>query len=333
MPFTEMGVGIITSRERSAWVFLKPLTPELWLTTAAFFVLTGIIVWLIEKPENTEFQGTWSKQIGVIFWFGFSTLVYAHREKLKHNLSRFVVIVWVFAVLILTTSYTATLTSMMTVQQMRFNSNKNHVGRLLGSRIAMAAFASSGLQVLMSMKGLNSSKEYANLLLNKTATLVVDELPYLKVLIGENPEKFFLVNTQCITNGFGFMFQKGDELVPKVSREISNLRTNGKLNELANGWLEIQLPYTADDTSNPITLDRFRGVFMITGVSSAFALGVLLIHWLRDRWEYVVNLVNIFLLQRLVHLRNLFAKLIYLISPLADPIDEDTFQIAQRNIQ
>ena len=125
-------------------------------------------------------------------------------EKLKHNLSRFVVTVWVFAVLILTTSYTATLTSMMTVQQMRFNSNKNHVGRLLGSRIAMAAFASPGLQV-MSLKGLNSSEEYAKLLLNKTATLVVDEMPYLKVLIGENPEKFFLVKTQCITNGFGFV--------------------------------------------------------------------------------------------------------------------------------
>ncbi|XP_013616611.1 PREDICTED: glutamate receptor 1.3-like [Brassica oleracea var. oleracea] len=332
MPFTELGVGIIASRERSAWVFLQPLTPDLWLTSAAFFVLTGIIVWLIEKSENKNFQGSWSKQIGVIFWFGFSTLVYAHREKLKHNLSRFVVTVWVFAVLILTTSYTATLTSMMTVQQMRFNSNKNHVGRLLGSRIAMAAFASPGLQV-MSLKGLNSSEEYAKLLLNKTATLVVDEMPYLKVLIGENPEKFFLVKTQCITNGFGFMFQKGDELVPKVSREISNLRTNGKLNEMANGWLEIQLPYTTDDTSNPITLDRFRGVFMITGVSSAFALGVLLIHWLRDRWEYVVNLVNILLLQRLVHLRNLFANIIHLISPLADPIGEHAVQTAQSNIQ
>ena len=129
------------------------------------------------------------------------------------------------------------------------------------------------------------------------------------------------------------MFQKGDELVPKVSREISNLRTNGKLNEMANGWLEIQLPYTTDDTSNPITFDRFRGVFMITGVSSAFALGVLLIHWLRDRWEYVVNLVNILLLQRLVHLRNLFANIIHLISPLADPIGEHAVQTAQSNIQ
>ncbi|KAF2564342.1 hypothetical protein F2Q70_00018516, partial [Brassica cretica] len=295
MPFTELGVGIIASRERSAWVFLQPLTPDLWLTSAAFFVLTGIIVWLIEKSENKNFQGSWSKQIGVIFWFGFSTLVYAHREKLKHNLSRFVVTVWVFAVLILTTSYTATLTSMMTVQQIRFNFNKNHVGHLFGSPVAMAAFSSPGNHVA-SMKGLSSSEEYAKFLLNKTVTFVVHELPYLKVLLGENPAKFFMVKTKCTTSGFGFMFQKGDELVPKVSREISKLRAKGRLNEIAKRWLEIPLPYTADDTSNPITLDRFRGVFMITGVSSAFALGVLLIHWLRDRWECHVNSLSWFIL-------------------------------------
>nr|VDC92249.1 unnamed protein product [Brassica rapa] len=332
IPFTELGLGMVAPKQSGMWVFFQPLTPDLWMTSAAFFVLTGIIVWLIEKPENKEFQGSWSQQIGVMLWFGFSTLVYAHREKLKHNLSRFVVTVWVFAVLILTTSYTATLTSMMTVQQIRFNSNKDFIGHLSGSLIANASLASTNINAT-NVRGLINSTDYAKALLNNSVAFIIDELPYLNVLLGEKPDHFLMVKPQITTNGFGFMFQKGDELVPKVSREISNLRTNGKLNELANGWLEIQLPYTADDTSNPITLDRFRGVFMITGVSSAFALGVLLIHWLRDRWEYVVNLVNIFLLQRLVHLRNLFAKLIYLISPLADPIDEDTFQIAQRNIQ
>lgn len=68
------------------------------------------------------------------------------------------------------------------------------------------------------------------------------------------------------------MFQKGDELVPKVSREIPNMRKNGRLNEIAKGWFEIQLPYATDDTSNPITLGRFRGVFMITGFSSSLLL-------------------------------------------------------------
>jgi hypothetical protein len=40
-------------------------------------------------------------------------------EKLESNLSRFVVIIWVFVVLILTSSYTASLTSMLTVQKLQ----------------------------------------------------------------------------------------------------------------------------------------------------------------------------------------------------------------------
>ncbi|KAG2261189.1 hypothetical protein Bca52824_068268 [Brassica carinata] len=67
MAFTELGLGIVAPKERSMWVFFQPLTRDLWVTSAAFFVLTGIIVWLIERPENTEFQGSWSEQIGVIF--------------------------------------------------------------------------------------------------------------------------------------------------------------------------------------------------------------------------------------------------------------------------
>ncbi|XP_023642372.1 glutamate receptor 1.2 isoform X2 [Capsella rubella] len=231
LPFTEMGLGIIAAKERSMWVFFEPLTPDLWITSAAFFVLTGIIVWLIERPENKEFQGSWSEQIGVVLWFGFSTLVYAHRERLKHNLSRFVVTVWVFVVLILVTSYTATLTSMMTVQQIRFNSNEDYVGHLSGSHIANAALTNSSLRA-MKLLGLNTSEDYAQALLNKTVTYIVSELPYLKVVLGEYPGHFLMVKTQSTTNGFGFMFQKGSELTPLVSREIAKLRTSERLNEM-----------------------------------------------------------------------------------------------------
>jgi len=125
-------------------------------------------------------------------------------EKLKHNLSRFVVTVWVFAVLILTASYTATLTSMMTVQQIRFNSNEDYVGHLSGSLIANVALTSSSLRAMRSL-GLNSAADYAQALLNKTVSFVVDELPYLKVVLGENPTHFFMVKTQSTTNGFGFV--------------------------------------------------------------------------------------------------------------------------------
>ncbi|XP_013660762.2 glutamate receptor 1.2 [Brassica napus] len=329
MPFTEMGLGTVAPKETSMWVFFHPLKRDLWITSAAFFVLTGTIVWLIEKHDNKEFQGSWPKQMGVIFWFGFSTLVYAHREKLQHNLSRFVVTVWVFAVLILTTSYTATLTSMMTVQQIRFNSNKDFVGHLSGSLIAKMALTSPRFRPT-NTKGLNTSTDYAQALLNNTVSFIVDELPYLKVLLGENLGKFLMVKAQCNTNGFGFMFQKGDELVPLVSREILNLRTSDRLIEMEKRWFENQLPYTADDTSNPVTLYRFRGLFMITGVSFAFALVVLLILWLRDKWEDLMCSVNIFLSQRLVHFRILFARTIHP-NTLDNADGENAVQIAQRN--
>ncbi|XP_056850382.1 glutamate receptor 1.3 [Raphanus sativus] len=329
MPFTEMGLGTVATKETSMWVFFHPLKRDLWITSAAFFVLAGTIVWLIERHDNKEFQGSWPKQIGVIFWFGFSTLVYAHREKLQHNLSRFVVTVWVFAVLILTTSYTATLTSMMTVQQIRFNSNKDFVGHLSGSLIANMALTSPRFRPT-NTKGLNTSTDYAQALLNHTVSFIVDELPYLKVLLGENLGKFLMVKAQCNTNGFGFMFQKGDELVPLVSREIFNLRTSDRLIEMEKRWFENQLPYTADDTSNPITLYRFRGLFMITGVSFAFALVVLLILWLRDKWEVLMSSVNIFLSQRLVHFRILFARTIHPNTP-DDVNGENAVQMAQRN--
>ncbi|AED95667.1 ligand-gated ion channel protein-like; glutamate receptor-like [Arabidopsis thaliana] len=329
LPFTEMGLGIVAVKERSMWVFFQPLTPDLWITSAFFFVLTGVIVWLIERAENKEFQGSWPQQIGVVLWFGFSTLVYAHREKLKHNLSRFVVTVWVFAVLILTASYTATLTSMMTVQQIRFNSNEDYVGHLSGSLIANVALTSSSLRAMRSL-GLNSAADYAQALLNKTVSFVVDELPYLKVVLGENPTHFFMVKTQSTTNGFGFMFQKGFELVPNVSREISKLRTSEKLNEMEKRWFDNQLPYTTDDTSNPITLYRFRGLFIIIGVSFAFALAVLVILCLRDKWEILVD--NLDLSQRLRHFRIHFVRSIHT-SPLDDPIGETAVQMAQQNRQ
>ncbi|XP_023644304.1 glutamate receptor 1.3 isoform X2 [Capsella rubella] len=298
LPFTEMGLGIVATKER---------------------------IWLIERSDNEEFQGSWSKQIGVVLWFGFSTLVYAHRERLKHNLSRFVVTVWVFAVLILTASYTATLTSMMTVQQIRFNSNEDYVGHLSGSLIANVALTSSSLRAMRSL-GLNSAQDYAQALLNRTVSFVVDELPYLKVLLGENPTHFIMVKTQSTTNGFGIMFQKGFELVPNVSREIIKLRTSEKLNEMEKTWFDKQLPYTMDDTSNPITLYRFRGLFMITGVAFAVALAALVILWLRDNREVFMNSVKLFVSGQIIHFTGTIHP-----SPLDDHIGENAVQMAQRN--
>lgn len=88
-PYSESGVAIIvpiTKNERkNAWIFMKPLTSGLWLTIGAFFVFTGFVVWVLEHRKNKAFRGPPYKQVGMIFWFSFSTLVFAHSKSIYNS--------------------------------------------------------------------------------------------------------------------------------------------------------------------------------------------------------------------------------------------------------
>jgi len=87
LPFTDMGLAVVTAKDKSMWIIFKPLTLSLWLTIASFFILTGAIVWLIERHDNADFQGSCFQQIGTLLCFGFSTLVFAHRKYEKIELA------------------------------------------------------------------------------------------------------------------------------------------------------------------------------------------------------------------------------------------------------
>lgn len=73
IPYTDLGVGTIVKvkANKDMWIFTKPVSVDLCLITTVFLILTGIVIWVIEKPTNKEFQGSLSQQIGTIF---FSTL-------------------------------------------------------------------------------------------------------------------------------------------------------------------------------------------------------------------------------------------------------------------
>ncbi|PRQ56839.1 hypothetical protein RchiOBHm_Chr1g0341711 [Rosa chinensis] len=107
IPYTNLGVGMwVPNAKENMWIFFKPRSKYLWITTAAFFVLTGFVVWIIEHPTNGNFQGT---AAGTVFWFSFSSLLFTYNaskghdinflvhsaaEKFSNNLAKFVVIIW-----------------------------------------------------------------------------------------------------------------------------------------------------------------------------------------------------------------------------------------------
>lgn len=105
--------------------------------------------------------------------------------------SKFLVIVWVFVVLILTSSYSANLTSTKTISRMQLN--------------PQAVFVGSSTLNSMKLGSINAVEAYAQALRDGTLSHVINEIPYLSILIGNYPNDFVMTDRATNTNGFGFV--------------------------------------------------------------------------------------------------------------------------------
>ncbi|PIN03071.1 hypothetical protein CDL12_24409 [Handroanthus impetiginosus] len=89
LPFTESGVSMVVPikdyKSKNAWVFLKPLTWELWLTSFCSFVFLGFLIWILEHRINEDFRGPPWHQVGMIFWFAFSTMVFSNKREIEQD--------------------------------------------------------------------------------------------------------------------------------------------------------------------------------------------------------------------------------------------------------
>ncbi|CBI17828.3 unnamed protein product, partial [Vitis vinifera] len=293
LPYTELGVGMVVPIEigkaKNMWIFLEPLTVDLWLVSGAFFILTGCIVWFIERKINDEFKGSRAQQVGMILWYSFSTLVFSQREKLISNLSKCVVIVWLFAVLILTSSYTASLSSMLTVNRLQMLRKGSFIGYQYGSLIGEILnnlnFANSSLETYGSIEG------YAHALIEGSkkggVSAIIDEIPYIKLFLAQYGDQYTMMEPEYLTtNGFGFAFPKGSPLVQDISRAIAKLRADGELHKIQQTWFQDHSVFKKQESlTKPSILDSysFRGLFLVTGTSSTLALIIFYVFLIKNK--------------------------------------------------
>ena len=132
-------------------------------------------------------------------------------ENLKSNLSRFVVVVWVFVVLILQSSYTASLTSMLTVPQLE-PAIRDYASLWLGAD-KVGIMNNSFMRVSMTRSGFPPSRlrpyraahSFHEALLNGTIGAIVDETPYLRIFLSAYCDNFTKTAQTNKTGGFGFV--------------------------------------------------------------------------------------------------------------------------------
>ncbi|WOL18107.1 glutamate receptor 2.9-like [Canna indica] len=298
VPFTELGMSMVVpikdDRGKSAWIFLKPLTTELWLTTGAFFFFTGFVVWVLEHRINDSFRGPPLHQLGTIFYFSFSTLVFAHREKVTSNLTRAVVIVWVFVVLILTSSYTASLTSMLTVQQLHPTVTNLHDLIRRGEYIgymgdpSMLGFLNIDKSKL---KRYNSPDDYDEALSKGSARggvgAIIDEIPYVKVFLSKYCGKYTMVGNIYRTEGFGYAFPKGSPFVADISRAI--LKVTAEVEKKLYRNRTTCPEQNSTQTSDSLSFNSFWGLFLLTGSTSAAALCLFIAFFLYEQRHKLIS--------------------------------------------
>ncbi|CAB4296534.1 unnamed protein product [Prunus armeniaca] len=251
LPYTESGVFMVVpikdNKSKKAWVFLKPLTWELWVSGCSF-IFIGFVVWILEHRINKDFRGPPDHQVGTIFWFTFSTMVFAHWERVVSNLARFVVILWCFVVLILTQSYTASLTSLLTVQQLQptvtdvnlLIKNRNNVAYQRGSFV-YGILKQLGFQD-ENLKTFNSAEELNQLFHNGSRkygiSAAFDETPYMKLFLARYCSKYTMIPPTFKADGFGFVFPKGSPLARDFSRAILNVSEGEKMKDIERIWFK-----------------------------------------------------------------------------------------------
>lgn len=195
------------------------------------------------------------------------------------HLARFVVIIWCFVVLILTQSYTASLASMLTIQQLEpavssvreLTERRENVGYAKGSFIRQLLtmqmnFSESQLKAYDTLDELDDSFS------NGGISAAFGEIPYMKLFLAKHCSKYTMVSPTIKTDGFGFVcmlflssafllsrsiemkiflacsftllqvFPIRSPLVPDVSRSILNLTEGGRISGIEKTWFGQQPP-------------------------------------------------------------------------------------------
>ncbi|KAL5715909.1 hypothetical protein ACHQM5_017668 [Ranunculus cassubicifolius] len=293
-PWTDSGLQMVvlknSQKPNRAWLFLKPFTAGMWGLTASVNIYNGFSLWLMERKHHPEFNGSASNKLGVLIWLAFATLFSLHGDKLHSNLSRITMLVWLFVAIIIIQSYTANLTSMLTIP--RIESKGITVEHLRNSNAKVGcdggSFVVRYLEEALGIDPRNiiqfySYTDYPQALEKGQIAAAFLEIPYIKVFLAKHCKGFALVGPVYKVGGFAFVFSKGSPILPDISKAVLEVSENGKLLEMENALLS---SYNCSDPKSEdlsLGVTSFWGLFLITGVTTTITLLIYVIHPFRGR--------------------------------------------------
>ncbi|KAI5599579.1 hypothetical protein BDE02_02G205900 [Populus trichocarpa] len=301
-PYASTGLVIVApirNSKSSAWVFLKPFTAEMWCVTAASFVVIAVVIWVLEHRVNDDFRGPPRRQLVTMFMFSFSTLFKTNKETTVSPLGKLVMVVWLFLLMVITASYTASLTSILTIQQL--SSPITGIESLIASHWPIGyqtgSFAynylSETLYIARSrLVPLGSPEEYESALRRGPSdggvAAIVDELPYVELFLSSQKD-FGIIGQPFTRGGWGFAFQRESPLALDISTAILKLSENGELQKIYEKWfckMGCHGEKKHGNGPNQLKLTSFWGLYILCGAFALTALVVFLLRMVRQFVRY-----------------------------------------------
>jgi ABC-type amino acid transport substrate-binding protein len=126
-PYYNSGLGIaVKPANTSSWMdtithFLSWDLLRVFGTLIVSLAVVGLLMWLIERKHNpAQFGGTWRSGIGSGFWWSAVTLTtVGYGDKAPVTLAgRLLALLWMFSAIIIVASFTATMTTTMTIARL-----------------------------------------------------------------------------------------------------------------------------------------------------------------------------------------------------------------------
>ncbi|KAF8411016.1 hypothetical protein HHK36_003555 [Tetracentron sinense] len=290
--YAESGLSMIVPVKsevtHNAWIFIKPFTTNMWLVTGAIFLYTMFMVWFLEHQSNPEFSGQWKNQLGNTLWFTFSTIFFAQGDRLHRNFTRVVIVVWLFVVLILNSSYTASLTSMLTLRLLE--PTVTDIASLKKYNLPVGVDGYSFVKKYLvdvikfkpeNIKSFGKEDNIPGEFESHNIYAAFLEIPYARVFLSKYCNKYTTTDGTYRFGGLGFAFPKGSPHAADFSEAILELSESGKLKDLENNLFSPSHKCSDETKTESLSLHTFWGLFLVTGGTSTFVFLLFLINLLR----------------------------------------------------
>ncbi|XP_051150538.1 glutamate receptor 2.7-like [Andrographis paniculata] len=288
LPYLDSGVVLVVKNKKpiDMWTFVRPLRWDLWLVIIGTCITLGMVIRLLEpnEPDNgvDPMATTRREHRNTVLFSPIAVLAFPERNMVSNAWSFVVLVFWLFMAFIIMQSYTANLSAILTLDQLKFAFSDNYnIGWQEGS--IMTEFLIKHLRIERSrLKSYSSPKEYHEAMSKGTKNggidAIFDEIPYMRIFLHKYDSQYKIFGPTYRTGGFGFAFPKDSRLIQHFSKAILNVTQSSRMTSLEQknfgpGY-STQDPFSPEisQQTSSLTPFDFAGLFMIVGSVTFFAL-------------------------------------------------------------